>query len=99
VDPTVDRSYVLSLSCPDRTGIVARIASFLAEAGGWIVEAAYHADAETGWFFTQQVVRADSLPFDVDELRRGFSAVAAELGGQADWRVTDSSRPGEPWCW
>ena len=93
VDPASERRYVLTLSCPDRTGIVARIASFLAEAEGWIVEAAYHADAETGWFFTRQVVRADSLPFDVGELRRRFSVVAAELGGQTDWRVTDSSRP------
>ncbi len=87
-----DRSYVLTLSCPDRTGIVARIASFLANSGGWILAAAYHADVDTGWFFTRQVVRAASLPFGVDELRRRFTAVAAELGGQTDWRVTDSGQ-------
>ncbi|WP_420821581.1 formyltetrahydrofolate deformylase [Pseudonocardia acidicola] len=85
-----DRRYVLTLSCPDRTGIVARIAGFLAEAGGWIVEAAYHADAEGNWFFTRQVVRADSLPFDVDELRARFAEVAAEFGGEATWQVTDT---------
>ena len=64
-----ERRYVLTLSCPDTTGIVARIAGFLAEAGGWIVEAGYHSDVDSGWFFTRQVVRADSLPFEVDELR------------------------------
>ncbi|MFE5708573.1 formyltetrahydrofolate deformylase, partial [Rhodococcus koreensis] len=53
---TEDHRYVLSLGCPDRTGIVARISTFLAEVGGWIVEAAYHADADTGWFFTRQAV-------------------------------------------
>jgi formyltetrahydrofolate deformylase len=74
-----EQQYVISLGCPDRTGIVARIAGFLAEAGGWITEAAYHADPDTGWFFTRQVVRADSLPFEVDELRERFGAVAAEL--------------------
>ncbi|MGH3837289.1 MAG: formyltetrahydrofolate deformylase, partial [Pseudonocardiaceae bacterium] len=31
-----DRQYVITLGCPDRTGIVARISGFLAEAGGWI---------------------------------------------------------------
>jgi len=84
------RRFVLTLSCPDRTGIVARIATFLAEAGAWITEAAYHADQDTNWFFTRQVVRADSVPFDVDELRLRFARIAAELGGQADWRVWDT---------
>jgi formyltetrahydrofolate deformylase len=88
-----ERRYVLTLSCPDTTGIVARIAGFLAGAGGWIVEAGYHSDAETGWFFTRQVVRADSLPFDADELRRRFADVAAELGGKASWTVTDTGVP------
>jgi len=88
---TPPRQFVLTLSCPDRTGIVARIATFLADAGAWITEAAYHADQDTNWFFTRQVVRADSVPFDVDELRLLFAGVAAELGGQADWRVWDTA--------
>jgi formyltetrahydrofolate deformylase len=88
-----ERRYVLTLTCPDTTGIVARIAGFLAEAGGWIVEAGYHSDVDSGWFFTRQVVRADSLPFDIDELRRRFADVAAELGAQASWTVTDTGVP------
>ncbi|MHA6626746.1 formyltetrahydrofolate deformylase [Pseudonocardia sichuanensis] len=93
MDPTADHRYVITLSCPDTTGIVARISTFLADAGGWIVEAGYHSDPHTGWFFTRQVVRADSLPFDADELRARFADVAAELGGDASWTVTDSLRP------
>ncbi len=93
MDPTAERRYVLTLSCPDTTGIVARISGFLADAGGWIVEAGYHSDPGTGWFFTRQVVRADSVPFDAEELRARFAPVAAELGGEADWRVTDTGVP------
>jgi formyltetrahydrofolate deformylase len=93
VHPSADRRYVLTLTCPDTTGIVARIAGFLADAGGWIVEAGYHSDVDTGWFFTRQVVRADSLPYDVDELRARFAQVAAELGAQASWTVTDTGVP------
>jgi formyltetrahydrofolate deformylase len=88
-----DRRYVLTLSCPDTTGIVARIAGFLAAAGGWIVEAGYHSDVDSGWFFTRQVVRADSLPFEVEELRARFADVAADLGGEATWTVTDTGVP------
>jgi formyltetrahydrofolate deformylase len=91
VDP--DRRFVLTLSCPDTTGIVARITGFLAAAGGWITEAGYHSDPRSGWFFTRQEVRADSLPYDADELRDRFAAVAAELGGEADWKVTDTGVP------
>ncbi|AXB46620.1 formyltetrahydrofolate deformylase [Amycolatopsis albispora] len=82
---------MITFGCPDRTGIVARIAAFLAEAGGWIVEAAYHTDPETGWFFTRQEVRADSLPFDVDELRARFAGVARSLGSDTDWAVADTA--------
>ncbi|MEO6084868.1 MAG: formyltetrahydrofolate deformylase [Umezawaea sp.] len=85
-----ERRYVITFGCPDRTGIVARISSFLADNGGWIVEAAYHTDPDTGWFFTRQEVRADSLPFGVTELRSRFTQIVRELGGHANWRITDT---------
>jgi formyltetrahydrofolate deformylase len=88
--PRPERRYVITFGCPDRTGIVARISSFLADHGGWIVEADYHTDPEAGWFFTRQEVRADSLPFDVDELRTRFAEVAESLGAQSTWQVTDT---------
>lgn len=77
-----DARYVLTLSCPDRTGIVARITGFLAEIGGWITDAAYHSDTETGRFFTRQEIRADSVAMDLDELRSRFGAVAGSLDAE-----------------
>jgi formyltetrahydrofolate deformylase len=93
VEPTAEHQYVITLSCPDTTGIVARIAGFLADAGGWIVEAGYHSDPGTSWFFTRQVVRAESLPFGAEELRERFASVAADLGGETTWTVTDTREP------
>ena len=87
---STERRYVITFSCPDRTGIVARISGFLAEVGGWITEAAYHNDPTTGWFFTRQVIRADSLPFEVDQLRRQFADIATSLSDEATWQVTDT---------
>ena len=86
-----DRRYIVTFGCPDRTGIVAGIAGFLAAAGGWIVEAAYHTDRETGWFFTRQEVLAESLPYDVTELQAGSPVLpptwpaptARQIGGSA----------------
>ncbi|MFC9787403.1 formyltetrahydrofolate deformylase [Rhodococcus sp. NPDC127528] len=88
--PEDDRRYVLSLGTPDRTGIVARISTFLAEVGGSIVEAAYHADPDSGWFFTRQAVRASSIAYGLGELRDRFAEVAAELGPETEWTLQDS---------
>ena len=75
MDPTAERRYVITLTCPDTTGIVARISGFLAASGGWIVEAGYHSDQDSGWFFTRQAVRADSVALPLDELRALTPAV------------------------
>ncbi|MGW1677142.1 formyltetrahydrofolate deformylase [Saccharopolyspora sp. NPDC002376] len=85
-----ERRFVISFGCPDRTGIVSGISSFIAEFGGWIVEAGYHTDIETGWFFTRQEVLSGSLPFGIDELRERFAAVAEELSSQSSWRISDT---------
>ena len=39
-----ERFYTLSASCPDRTGIVAKVSGFIAEHKGWILETALHAE-------------------------------------------------------
>ncbi|UKD59883.1 formyltetrahydrofolate deformylase [Amycolatopsis sp. FU40] len=81
---------MLTFGCPDRTGIIARISGFLADHGGMIVEAAYHTDPDSGWFFTRQVVRADSLSFDAEGLRERFGEVANELSAESSWQVRDT---------
>ena len=85
-----DRRYVLTLACPDSTGIVARITGFLAEQGGWIVDAAYHSDEDSSRFFTRQEVRADSLDYDAAELRARFEPVAQALNAD-HFEVVDSA--------
>ncbi|MFD4441331.1 formyltetrahydrofolate deformylase [Nocardia sp. NPDC058519] len=88
-----DRRFVLTLGCPDRPGIIARISSFIAEFGGSIVEAGYHSDGDIGWFFTRQAVQASTVPFSIDELRERFAEVAAEFGPETDWQLHDSGAP------
>ena len=82
--------YTLSLSCPDRVGVVAAVSGFLASHQGWITEANHHADAEAQRFFMRQEILADSLPFDLATLRAHFAPIAAEF--RMDWRISDSAR-------
>lgn len=83
-----EHRYTLTLSCPDRVGIVAAVSNFVAQNNGWIVEASYHTDQATQQFFMRQEIRADSLAFDATELRARFTKLANEF--QMTWQVSDS---------
>lgn len=84
------RRYTLTISCPDRTGIIAAVTGFIAQHGGFIVEASYHTDLETQRFFMRQEIRADSLPFDADEFRRRFAQLSDDFG--MTWQLSDSAQ-------
>lgn len=85
-----ERRFVLTLGLPDRTGIVARVSSLLADAGASIVEAGYYSDPASNWFFTRQEVVAESLRYEFDELRDRLSVLAGELDSKAEFRLTDT---------
>lgn len=84
------RCFTLTLSCPDKVGIVAAVSNFIAENGGWITEANHHADADSGVFFMRQEIRADSLPFGIDELKARFGMIAEQFS--MSWKISDSGR-------
>jgi formyltetrahydrofolate deformylase len=79
---------VLTVTCPDRTGIVAAVTGFIASHGGWVVEAAQHGDLATGRFFQRIEILAESLPFGPEEFGRRFVDVAHQF--QLDWCLSDT---------
>jgi len=76
---------ILTLSCPDRTGIVARVSGFLYERSANILDAQQYDDAETGRFFMRVVFDPAGAP--ADSLREAFAALAEAL--QMDWSLRD----------
>ncbi|HEY8683120.1 MAG TPA: formyltetrahydrofolate deformylase [Rhodanobacter sp.] len=82
-------TFVLTLSCPDRPGIVAAVAGHLATHGDNILEAQQFGDTETGRFFMRLVFQ--SLPNDVMLASRqaDFAAIAARFG--MHWQMRDRS--------
>jgi formyltetrahydrofolate deformylase len=82
------RRYVLTVTCPDRPGIVAAVSGFIAEHGGSVMEAAQHGDLSTGRFFLRIEVIADTLPFDPEGFRLRFAPVAEDL--EMSWQLTDT---------
>ena len=81
--------YTLTISCPDRAGIIAAVSGFIAQHGGFIVEASYHTEQDAERFFMRQEIRADSLPFDANEFRRLFTPLASEFN--MSWQLADSA--------
>jgi formyltetrahydrofolate deformylase len=84
------RRYVLTITCPDRVGIVAAATGLIAGRGGSVLEAAQHGDLDSGRFFLRIEIVAESLPagFGPDELRLAFEPVAAEFA--MEWHLSDT---------
>ena len=74
--------FVLSLSCPDRPGIVHRVSGFLVEQGANILEAAQYDDVSTNRFFMRVQFEAAEGTAAV-QLAERFATVASELAMQA----------------
>jgi formyltetrahydrofolate deformylase len=83
--------FVLSFTCQDRAGIVAAVASTLAEAGGFIIESQQHADLEAGRFFMRVVFTsaAAERPLDGAEVRTALAPMAERFC--LDWLLADLS--------
>ena len=74
----MQHTYVLTLSCQDRPGIVHAVSGFLLERGGNIEEAAQFNDHGTGLFFMRvQFTCDDAAP---DALRDALAAFATPFG-------------------
>ena len=51
----LQEKHILTIVCPDRTGIAAKVFSFIAQEGGFVVEAAQFGDAVSNLFFMRIV--------------------------------------------
>ena len=77
-------TFVLTLSCQNRRGIVAQISTAIFHREGNILEADQYDDALTDRFFMRVVF---SLPLATrDSLQQSLSAIATELGATWDFR-------------
>ncbi|WP_311222985.1 MULTISPECIES: formyltetrahydrofolate deformylase [unclassified Acidovorax] len=83
------QAYILTLSCPDRLGLVHAVSGFLLEHGGNIEEAAQYNDHATGLFFMRLQFACDQL--DQAALRERVTAFAEPH--QMNWTLHAASEP------
>ncbi|WP_312495715.1 formyltetrahydrofolate deformylase [Pseudomonas cremoris] len=89
---TSSESFILTVSCPATSGIVAAVTSYLAQQKCYISELAQFDDEYTGRFFLRAVFRFNvGVVGDIEALKPGFEPVAHEF--DMTWQIHDRSRP------
>ena len=82
-------SWVLTLVCADRVGIVAAVSRFLAERGGFITDSQQYADRDAGLFFMRVAFEAtDDGISDTDALCADFAPVGSAFA--MEWSLTSA---------
>ena len=82
-------AYVLTLSCPDRPGIVHAVSGFLLERGGNIEEAAQYNDAGTGLFFMRVQFACGQLTHNELKIQLKFFAGPFAM----NWQLHATTQP------
>jgi formyltetrahydrofolate deformylase len=80
-----EKNYILTLSCKDRTGIVAAVSNFLADNDGFILESAQFGDPSTDMFFMRAAFRAGEKAADKDAISEKFTTIADKF--KMDWNI------------
>ena len=74
-------------SCPDQVGIIARVASFIADHGGNITASNQYEDVRSKTFFMRYGIELLDTEMSASEFATTFRSLADEL--QMEWHVTD----------
>ncbi|MEU9776573.1 formyltetrahydrofolate deformylase [Streptomyces sp. NPDC047968] len=80
--------YVLTLSCPDKKGIVHAVSSYLFITGCNIEDSQQFGDRDTGLFFMRVHFTAEA-PVTLEKLRASFAAVGDSFA--MEWEIHDAA--------
>jgi formyltetrahydrofolate deformylase len=83
------RDYVLTLSCPDKPGIVYAVASFLVQHSGNILASQQYGESPDGRFFMRVHFTVPPPGLPLADLERDFSWVAEAFG--MSWQLHDQA--------
>ncbi len=81
--------HILTLSCPDSTGIVFHVSGFLFERGCNILDSQQFGDKDTGLFFLR-IHFTSPAEVELTELQTGFAELATRFSMQ--WQIRDPHR-------
>ena len=80
-------AFVLTVSCPDRRGIVAAVSRYLFDRGCNVIDSAQFGDPDNGRFFLR-ISFASETGATLGALREGFAAIAGDFAMTAEFHDT-----------
>lgn len=85
------QTHILTIVCPDRTGIAASVFGFIAAEEGFVVEAAQYGDVLSGLFFMRIVFTTKTEKEAAETFKSRFMALAA--GYEMEWHLYNADKP------
>jgi formyltetrahydrofolate deformylase len=85
----VTSTGILLVSCADRPGIVAAVASFVAAHGGNVIDLQQHTDHTDAAFFQRVEFELDQFDLDRSQIHAAFAPVAGQYEMQWSLRFSD----------
>jgi formyltetrahydrofolate deformylase len=76
-------NFILTVSCPDKRGIVASVSRYLLDQGCNILDSAQFGDIDNGRFFLR-ISFASEMGASLAQIREGFAPIATEFGMTAE---------------
>ena len=89
--PSSSAEYVLTITCPDRPGLVADVTRYIFDSGGNIVESQQFEDRLTLRFFMRVHFVTVSGDMGLDELRTAFAPIGAKHA--MTWQMWNAGDP------
>ena len=82
-------SYILTVVCPDKVGIVAAVAGYLTSRSWFIEESSHFGDRDTGTFFMRTRFTVAEAGFSRTSFASGFEDIARKFA--IEWQVHDTA--------
>ena len=87
---STEKSYILTITCPDTVGIVAAVAGYLRDQNFFVEESAHFGDRDTGMFFSRTQFSLNGGTWSEAAFRDGFQAISKQF--EMQWDVYDAAR-------
>lgn len=81
------QGLILKIDCPDQHGIVAKIASYIADYEGNLIELSQFTDEDAGKFFARVEIDTTSLKVSIDDFITGFRTLGHALSAEWNFRT------------
>lgn len=89
-EPVPGTTATLLVTCPERRGLVAELAGFVARHNGNIIQADHHSDFNAGLFLSRLEWEVEGFDLDADAAREAFTPIAQSIDATWQLRYSDS---------